>query len=370
MSWRGMAGGIEAAQQGHDVIMTPTSHAYFDFYQGDPDHEPLAIGGYTPLKKVYAFEPVPDELTSDQTEHILGAQGNVWTEYMTTTDYVEYMVFPRALALAEVTWSPRSRRDWTSFTTRLQTHFQRLADIGISYRIPHVRGLETDRITLEDRVSVSLSTEAVDADIRYTTDGSDPTIESPRYAGVLELPVSTDGATVTARAFTANGRTSAPAAATFRKTALRPAENIDVADLERGANYAYYEARFSSVVQLAAAEPVREGVARYIQLQGHERDEFIGLRFNGYLRVPASAVYEFFLTSDDGSRLVIGDEVVIDHDGFHGATERAGAIALAAGFHPLSIDFFHAGGAKALHLTARRAGNDRPSSVAPWLFHR
>ncbi len=71
-----------------------------------------------------------------------------------------------------------------------------------------------------------------------------------------------------------------------------------------------------------------------------------------------------------GSRLVIGDEVVIDHDGFHGATERAGAIALAAGFHPLSIDFFHAGGAKALHLTARRAGDDRPSSVAPWLFHR
>ncbi|MCH6547773.1 MAG: family 20 glycosylhydrolase [Gemmatimonadetes bacterium] len=370
MSWRGMAGGIEAAQQGHDVIMTPTSHAYFDFYQGDPDHEPLAIGGYTPLEKVYAFEPVPDELTPDQAEHILGAQGNVWTEYMKTTDHVEYMVFPRALALAEVNWSPRNRRDWTSFTTRLQTHFQRLADIGVSYRIPPVRGLETDGITLEDRLSVSLSTEAVDADIRYTTDGSDPTIESPRYDSVIELPVSTDGATVTARAFIANGRTSAPAAATFRKTALRPAENIAVADLERGANYAYYEGRFSSVVQLAEAEPVREGVARNVELQGHERDEFIGLRFNGYLRVPASDVYEFFLTSDDGSRLIIDDEVVIDHDEFHRDTEQVGVIALSAGFHSFTVDFFHGAGEKALHLTVQNQGEERRSSVAPWLFHR
>ncbi len=107
MSWRGTAGGIEAARQGHDVIMTPTSHVYFDYYQGDPELEPLAIGGLTPLRQVYAFEPVPDELTADEAKHVLGAQGNVWTEYMKTPHYVEYMVFPRLLALAEVVWSTR-----------------------------------------------------------------------------------------------------------------------------------------------------------------------------------------------------------------------------------------------------------------------
>ncbi|NIM51055.1 MAG: family 20 glycosylhydrolase, partial [Gemmatimonadales bacterium] len=136
MSWRGMRGGIEAAREGHDVIMTPTSHVYFDYYQGDPENEPLAIGGYTPLERVYEFEPVPTELTAEEAEHVLGAQGNVWTEYMKTTDYVEYMVVPRLLALAEVVWSTTEMRYWDWFAARLQSHFRRLDDLDINYRIP------------------------------------------------------------------------------------------------------------------------------------------------------------------------------------------------------------------------------------------
>ncbi len=136
MSWRGVAGGIEAAKQGHRVIMTPTSHVYFDYYQGDPASEPLAIGGYTPLEKVYGFEPVPDELTAEEAALVLGAQGNVWTEYMKTTDYVEYMVFPRALALSEVAWSPASARSWEFFKWRLPSHLRRLEQKGVNYRAP------------------------------------------------------------------------------------------------------------------------------------------------------------------------------------------------------------------------------------------
>src|SRR5690606_2114966 len=104
MSWRGISGGIDAARQGHDVIMTPTSHLYLDYYQGDARFEPLAIGGLVPLEQVYAFEPVPEVLSADEARHILGAQGNVWTEYLKTPQAVEYMAWPRALALAEVTW--------------------------------------------------------------------------------------------------------------------------------------------------------------------------------------------------------------------------------------------------------------------------
>ncbi len=136
MSWRGMEGGIEAARQGHDVIMTPTSHCYFDYYQADPDIEPLAIGGLTPLAKVYRFEPVPEQLTAEQARHVLGAQGNVWTEYMKTSDYVEYMVFPRLLALAEVVWSPRAARDWNGFRARLGGALKRLDALGVHYRRP------------------------------------------------------------------------------------------------------------------------------------------------------------------------------------------------------------------------------------------
>ncbi len=134
MSWRGISGGIDAARQGHDVIMTPNSHMYFDYYQADPDGEPLAIGGLITLEDVYGYEPVPDSLSWSEGQHILGAQGNVWTEYMKTTEYVEYMVFPRALALAEVVWSPRDKRDWESFVLRLPAQFEMLDRMEVNYR--------------------------------------------------------------------------------------------------------------------------------------------------------------------------------------------------------------------------------------------
>ena len=107
MSWRGTAGGIEAAEQGHDVIMTPGTHCYFDHYQGPQNEEPLAIGGYTPLSKVYEFDPVVDSMTPEEAKHVLGGQANLWAEYIPTTKQSEYMIFPRLAAMAEALWSPK-----------------------------------------------------------------------------------------------------------------------------------------------------------------------------------------------------------------------------------------------------------------------
>ncbi len=135
MSWRGTEGGIEAARLGHDVVMTPYSHLYLDFYQtANQEDEPLAIGGFLPLDTVYSYEPVPTELTSIEARHILGAQANVWTEYMPNEDHVEYMVFPRLFALSEVVWSPTESRDFAGFVKRLDWHFDRLEALGINYR--------------------------------------------------------------------------------------------------------------------------------------------------------------------------------------------------------------------------------------------
>ncbi len=134
MSWRGTAGGIAAARAGHDVIMTPSNSMYFDHYQGQPATEPLAIGGYTPLDSVYAFEPVPGSLTPAQARHILGAQANLWTEYIATEAHAEYMLFPRLLALAEVDWTPRGARDWESFQARLPAQLEMLGRAGVTYR--------------------------------------------------------------------------------------------------------------------------------------------------------------------------------------------------------------------------------------------
>lgn len=132
MSWRGMEGGIHAAKQQHQVIMTPTSHLYLDYYQANRETEPLAIGGFTSLQEVYQFEPVPDELDNGESKYIMGAQGNVWTEYMHSGDKVEYMAYPRASALSEITWSPRAKRNWTDFWRRLQTHFNRFEVLDVN----------------------------------------------------------------------------------------------------------------------------------------------------------------------------------------------------------------------------------------------
>jgi hexosaminidase len=134
MSWRGEQGGITAAQAGHDVVMAPTNYTYFDYYQGDPKTEPLAIGGYLPLRKVYGYNPVPEGLTKEQAKHVLGAQGQVWTEYIPTPKKAEYMAFPRACALSEVVWTPLEKKDYADFINRLHTHLKRFDILDVNYR--------------------------------------------------------------------------------------------------------------------------------------------------------------------------------------------------------------------------------------------
>ncbi len=134
MSWRGETGGVAAAKAGHDVVMTPTSHVYFDYYQGDKDTEPQAIGGFTPLTKVYAYEPIPAELTEDEAKHVLGSQANLWTEFIKTSSHAEYMVLPRMTALSEVLWTDHGQRDWADFQNRLPSLLSRFDELEWNYR--------------------------------------------------------------------------------------------------------------------------------------------------------------------------------------------------------------------------------------------
>jgi len=134
MSWRGYEGGIEAANAGHDVVMTPGGYCYFDHYQADPANEPLAFGGLTTLEKVYEFDPIPSHIAADKVHHVLGAQANLWTEYIQSEEKAEYMLFPRLCALSEVLWSPKETRDINDFKARLDKHLSRLQLYGINYR--------------------------------------------------------------------------------------------------------------------------------------------------------------------------------------------------------------------------------------------
>lgn len=196
MSWRGTEGGIAAAKAHHDVVMTPGSHVYFDYYQSDPATEPTAIGGYTTLEKVYGYEPVPDALSPDEAVFILGAQANVWTEYMATSDYVEYMAYPRVCALSEVLWTAKDKKNWPDFAQRLRVHFARLDALGVNYARSYF-----DVLASFSNGKVSLNTVATDMDIRYTTDGKEPTYKSKKYDAPFAITTST---TVKAAVFEAN----------------------------------------------------------------------------------------------------------------------------------------------------------------------
>ncbi len=168
MSWRGLEGGIAAAEQNHDAIMTPGEWCYFDHYQADPQFQPLAIGGFTTLKKVYSYNPVPDNLNPSQAKHIIGAQGNVWTEYMPDEKKVEYMVLPRMAALSEVVWLNNSQKKWKDFQRRIQTHFQLYKLLGYNY----CKGSYKVNISAEQDTTglykVTLESEIYKPEIRFT----------------------------------------------------------------------------------------------------------------------------------------------------------------------------------------------------------
>ncbi len=369
MSWRGTAGGIAAAQQGHDVIMTPTSHMYFDYYQGDPEYEPLAIGGFLPLQRVYEFEPVPDALSAAEAVHVLGGQANVWTEYMKTPDHVEYMAYPRAIALAEVLWSPSSLRDWDSFAQRLARELPRLDRLGVNYRLPDVSGLERDRLSLEAVTVVRLGMPLPGARITYTLDGTEPGRTSPGYARPFALDLSNGPVTIRARAFTSSGRASAPAQATFRHAELRTPD-LDSGDaLLSGLSRTYYEGPFDSVDQLEDAPAAGRSTIPTVGFSGAEAPEHFGLVFEGYIRIPEGGLYEFELGSDDGSRLTVGAEIVVDHDGLHGMSTLTGQAALAEGFHRFHLEYFQSGGGIGLELRMRQPGASKAMDVpAGWLY--
>lgn len=188
MSWRGFKGGIEAANQGHDVVMTPTSDCYLDYYQGPMDQEPPGIGGYLPLNKVYRFNPVPEGLSAEAAKHILGGQGNLWTEYVPNLKHAEYMTFPRIAALAEALWSPADVKNWDSFSARIQQFMNRYDQMGINYSKSAYKVSAKSELNMEKRqLVVSLKSELPGADIRYTTDGTEPSNLSAIYAEPILL---------------------------------------------------------------------------------------------------------------------------------------------------------------------------------------
>ena len=192
MSWRGFEGGLKASEEGHDVVMTPTSHSYFDYYQGNQDVEPMAWGGFTPLSKVYEFDPVVEEMTPEQEKHVLGGQANLWSEFVPTNAQSQYMTYPRLAALAEAVWSKKENKSWADFSKRIQTMFKRYEVMGVNYAKSAFQ--VTTKVTVDQEggtLSIALQNEFPNSDIRYTLDGTDVDRNSKQYESPLVLDKTT-----------------------------------------------------------------------------------------------------------------------------------------------------------------------------------
>ena len=187
MSWRGVEGGINAAKEGHDAIMVPNPYAYLDHYQEDPEEAPITIGGYNTLKKTYSYNPVPEDADSLVKQHIIGCQGNVWREYMANDFRVDYQAFPRAMAIAENGWTLNKSKNWKNFCERMVREFDRLK---VQRTIPCRNFFEVNVNTHADKdqpLKVVLETFYPGAEIHYTTNGTNPTLESPLYTEPFAL---------------------------------------------------------------------------------------------------------------------------------------------------------------------------------------
>jgi hexosaminidase len=345
MSWRGVTGGIEAAKSGHDVVMTPTSYCYFDYYQAAAG-EPKAIGGFLPIDTVYSYEPIPSELTAEEAKHVLGAQGNVWSEWIPNYRQAEYMATTRMIALSEVVWSSKAHRNFKDFMQRMTPHYARLGYRDINYRVPAPLGLGGRKIIFRDTIA-ALTSPVPDATICYTLDGTDPGTSAKVYS--KPIPINGD-VTLKAMLVLPDGKTSKTVTTNFMK--VDPNVN--------GVAFRYFGGEWSMLPDMNALTPLKTGTVFDIGLGSVPRrwDNY-GLQFKCVITIPADGVYTFFLASDDGSKLFLDDKEIVNNDGAHGMAEVSGQCSLTGGKHRLEVRYFQLGGAQELDVSMEGPGMPR-----------
>lgn len=341
MSWRGEEGGIQSANMGHDVIMTPGNGGlYIDHYQGDPKIEPVAICCYSPLEKTYSYYPIPDSIAVDKRHHILGAQVNVWSEYLYTDSLRQYRAYPRTIALAEAVWTPREAKNFEDFSRRLDNASVRLDQYGINYHIPQPEQPHgsLNYVAFSDTTSLVLKTSRP-IKVVYTLDGSTPTAMSPVYTEPIKI---SRNCTVKTASVLPSGKTSPIRSIIFEKQKYTPSKRlanakeglrvkVSVGDYETAKDYAKAKNWTSGHVS-KISEVIPDKLSN--NFDEIQRKAVIA---EGYILVPEDGVYVFSTNYDE---FWIGGKKLIDNAGeVKKFSRRDKSIALKAGYHPIKIVF-------------------------------
>ncbi len=344
MSWTGETGGIAAARQSHDVIMTPsTMGLYLDHAQGKLGNEPVGIGNYKPLSLIYSYNPVPAVLTPEQQKYIIGVQANLWAEYIATEKKVEYMVLPRMLALSEIAWTPLANKNYQNFTeVRMPKHLARLDKNGFNYRVPEVIGAK-DTIIFGTQLNVNLKAPVSTATVYYTIDGYNPRETDLEYTKPMTYNVPPDQfRELKTIAITPTGkRGDIVRTVVYNKQPFPP---ISYSGTATGLKYQLLSGTFNSTTQLNTSPQLDTLIAKSFNVQPFRTgNKPFGIVYNGYINIEADGVYGFSTLSDDGSVILIDDQIVVDNDGKHALFEKGGAVPLLKGFHKFTLKYFNVG---------------------------
>ncbi|HTY59078.1 MAG TPA: family 20 glycosylhydrolase [Bacteroidota bacterium] len=351
MSWRGIDGGIAAAMSGHDVVMTPTSNCYFDYRQGLTG-EPEPVGALLALDQVYAYEPVPGALTAEQALHILGAQGNVWTEQIPDKRKVEYMAFPRACAMSEVVWSPAGKKNFQDFSARMAGQYARLVARGVNVRIPPPAGFEGTYLLFGD-TSVTIKSQVPGSILRYTTDGTLPTLDS---RDVTEPVPVRESMTIKGRAFLPGGGMSPV-----------PVGVYSIVDKEING----VACRIAPKRASAARADTLRGVTYRMSLEGLPLSaDSATVILDSYFTTREEGVYTFTIAQGDSTVLAIDGSPAVNNRAADWWDLPAGRFHLRSGPHAISVMVAASGHGPALDITVQGPGLEAQQIPASMLSRR
>jgi hexosaminidase len=351
MSWRGENGGIAAAKQSHNVIMTPGSGGlYLDHSQGRVG-EPLSIGGYTPLSATYSYNPTPSALTPDQQKFIVGVQANLWTEYISTDAKAEFMLYPRLLALSEIAWTPLANKNFKDFSeTRLPSQLAWLDKNDYDYHVPTAIGTSQDTIIFGSQLNVNLKPSVTGAKIFYTIDSYAPRETDLQYHMPITYDVPQDQyRDLQTLVITPSGkRSQVTHTIMYNKAPLAP---VAYQGSATGLKFQLLQGTFANTGQFKDAAVVDSGIAKsFNPLLLKKNNPAFGVIYTGYIRIDADGLYQFSTRSDDGSVLAIDDQPIVNNDGKHPIAEQGGAIALQKGYHKFTLKYFDSGSVSALRV--------------------
>ena len=329
MWWRSWAklAPSQTTGQGNDLIFTPNAPFYLDYAQDKKS-----------VLNIYHYEPMKEVPDADKQHLVKGVQGNIWCEWIPSRERMHYMAAPRMLAIAELGWSANNRKDWTDFQVRMADQFGRLNVMDVQYRIPDLEGFMKNNVFIGEK-KVEITCLDPSASIHYTTDGSIPTLESPKYDGNLVLTETTD---LTLRVFRPTGKRSDIVKTHFEKTEYSPATTA--APSNPGLKATWHDFKGKTCSEIAAAPVKKTYRVEDVTIPKGVKSFIIGLTYKGYINIPEDGIYSFYLSSDDGSMLYIDGKQVIDNDGLHAPGEVTGQAALKQGYHPIEVQYFDHGG--------------------------